>query len=136
MKSRLKQYSRIFLGVFMVFAGFSRFGARSIEFRAVVPRWLTNDVYWMDILISMSAYIEIALGLATIFLVKHQKKIGYIYAVFLVIVFTGNLSQYTNQIDAFGLNTDQKRMIRLFFQPVLIIWILWATNVKKQTDSN
>jgi hypothetical protein len=32
-----------------------------------------------------------------------------------------------NHIDAFGLNTDQARLIRLFFQPVLIFLALWTT---------
>lgn len=132
MKTRLKQFSRVFLGAFMIFAGCSRFGERSVEFRAVVPRWLTQDESWMDLIIATSAYVEIALGLATIFLVKHKVKVGYIYALFLVVVFTGNWSQYTNNINAFGLDTDQKRFIRLLFQPVLILWILWATDGLKQ----
>lgn len=128
MINSLKQLSRIFLGIFMIYAGFSRFGENMTEFRAVVPSWITQDPYWMDLLISMSAYVEIALGLVTIFWVKKKVQIGWIYAIFLVIVFSGNLSQYTNGINAFGLDTDQKRLIRLFFQPVLILWILWSTN--------
>lgn len=38
------------------------------------------------------------------------------------------LPQYTNRIDAFGLNTDQARFTRLFFQPVLVAWALWSTD--------
>ena len=29
--------------------------------------------------------------------------------------------------DAFGLDTDTKRFVRLFFQPVLVLWALWCT---------
>ncbi|WRQ85912.1 hypothetical protein K1X11_013950 [Actomonas aquatica] len=46
---------------------------------------------------------------------------------FYVLIFPGNLSQYLNGIDAFGLDTDAKRFARLFFQPVLILWALWST---------
>ncbi len=52
---------------------------------------------------------------------------GLATAAFFVLIFPGNISQYVNRIDAFGLNTDQARFIRLFFQPLLVIWALWAT---------
>jgi len=74
-----------------------------------------------------SGVTEILLGLAIIFLKKHRIKVGLILAIFYVLIFPGNISQYTNGIDAFGLDTDQKRLIRLFFQPILIIWALWST---------
>lgn len=48
-------------------------------------------------------------------------------AIFFVIIFPGNIAQYMNQIDAFGLDTDRARLIRLFFQPVLVAWALWST---------
>ena len=38
-----------------------------------------------------------------------------------------DINQYVNHIDAFGLNTDNLRLIRLFFQPVLIFLALWTT---------
>ena len=85
-----------------------------------------------------SGVVEIGLGLAMIFLWKHQIKVGIILAIFYVLIFPGNISQYTNGIDAFGLDTDQKRLIRLFFQPVLILWALWSTgaiNVFKPDQS-
>ena len=68
------------------------------------------------------------LGLAMILWVKNSPKVGIALAIFYVLVFPGNISQYTNEISAFGLDTDQKRLIRLFFQPVLIGWALWSTN--------
>jgi len=53
--------------------------------------------------------------------------VGILLAIFFVLIFPGNISQYTNGISAFGLDTDEKRLIRLFFQPVLILWALWST---------
>ena len=29
--------------------------------------------------------------------------------------------------DAFGLDSDRARLVRLFFQPVLVAWALWST---------
>lgn len=124
----LKHASRILLGVFMTYAGISHMGPKREEFQAVVPRWLTSNVEFMDFIVVSSGIVEIILGLATIFLVKYKAQVGIIYAVFLALVFFGNLSQYTNEINAFGLDTDQKRFIRLLFQPIFMLWILWATD--------
>jgi hypothetical protein len=46
-------------------------------------------------------------------------------------VFPGNISQYLTQTDAFGLNSDSARAIRLIFQPVLVLWALWSTGFFK-----
>lgn len=85
----------------------------------------------MDFVVVASGVVEIGLGLAMIFLWKHQIKVGIVLAIFYVLIFPGNISQYTNGIDAFGLDTDRKRFIRLFFQPVLILWALWSTGALK-----
>ncbi len=45
-------------------------------------------------------------------------------------MFPGNISQWLTQTDAFGLNTDEARLTRLFFQPLLVIWALWSTHSK------
>ena len=47
---------------------------------------------------------------------------------FYIAIFAGNIAQYTEHRDAFGLDTDTKRFARLFFQPVLVAWALWATD--------
>jgi hypothetical protein len=39
----------------------------------------------------------------------------------------GYISQYVNHIDAFGLNSDRARFIRLLFQPLLVAWALGST---------
>ena len=47
-------------------------------------------------------------------------------AAFFVAIFPGNIAQYVEGTDAFGLDTDRARLVRLFFQPVLVVWALWA----------
>lgn len=126
-RSRLQQIFRVLLGLFMTYAGIGRLGERGQEFRAVVPRWLTQDVAVMDAIVLASGIIEIAMGLALVFWFRKRVNLGLFYAFFFVLVFTGNLSQYTNHIDAFGLDSDFKRMLRLFFQPLFILWALWST---------
>lgn len=124
----LKTVLRILLGAAMTFAGIGHMTFQRAEFQAQVPRWLPTDPAFMDFVVLSSGIVEIALGLSMIFLVKHKVKVGLALALFYVLIFPGNISQYTNEISAFGLDTDQKRLIRLFFQPVLILWALWSTN--------
>jgi uncharacterized membrane protein len=80
-----------------------------------------------DFVVLASGAVEIALGLGLIFVARYRKQIGWLTAAFFLAVFPGNISQYLTQTDAFGLNTDEARAIRLLFQPLLIIWALWAT---------
>ena len=115
---------RIVLGVFLLFAGTSHLTVARAEFLAQVPTWLPLNG---DLVVVLSGIAEIALGLALIFLVKQRVLVGLATAAFFVLIFPGNISQYVNRIDAFGLNTDQARFNRLFWQPVLVIWALWST---------
>jgi len=118
---------RILLGAFMLLAGIGHLTFQRTEFLAQVPRWLPDSPQFMDFVVVSSGVVEIMLGLAIIFWTKQRIKVGIALAIFYVLVFPGNISQYTNGIDGFGLDTDQKRLIRLFFQPVLILWALWST---------
>ncbi len=134
----IQNVMRILLGAFMVLAGVGHLTFQRKEFQAQVPRWLPNNESFMDFVVLSSGIVEIVLGLSMIFLVKYKHKVGVALAIFFILVFPGNISQYTNGIDAFGLDTDQKRLIRLFFQPVLIVWALWSTGawaslVKKES---
>ena len=115
---------RILLGAFLVFAGTSHLTVARAEFLAQVPTWLPVNG---DLVVILSGIAEIALGLALIFLFKQRVLVGLAVAAFFVLIFPGNISQYVNRIDAFGLNTDQARFNRLFFQPVLVAWALWTT---------
>lgn len=123
-----KRIMRILLGLSMVFAGIGHLTFQRAEFQAQVPRWLPTDTLFMDFIVLSSGIVEIMLGLSVIFLIRHRAKAGIALAVFFILIFPGNISQYTNGIDAFGLDTDLKRLIRLFFQPLLIIWALWSTD--------
>lgn len=125
--SLLQNIFRIILGSFMTLAGIGHLTFQRQEFTAQVPSWLPSNHQFIDFVVVSSGFVEIALGLSLIFLVKYKVKIGILLAVFFVLVFPGNISQYTNHISAFGLDTDQKRFIRLLFQPVLILWVLWST---------
>jgi uncharacterized membrane protein len=74
-----------------------------------------------------SGVVEIALGVGLIALWKYRVQIGWLVAAFFVAIFWGNISQYVNGVDAFGLDTDTKRLVRLFFQPALVAWALLST---------
>lgn len=139
----IQKTARILLGAFMTFAGIGHLTFQREEFLAQVPRWLPDNEAFLDFVVLSSGVVEILLGLSMLFLVKHQVKVGLALALFYVLIFPGNISQYTNEISAFGLDTDNKRLIRLFFQPVLILWALWSTgalyyllNRKKQKDAS
>jgi uncharacterized membrane protein len=116
---------RILLGAMLLFAGISHLTVSRVEFLAQVPTWLPLD---SDLVVVLSGIVEIALGMALIVLFKHRVIVGLATAAFFVLIFPGNISQYVNGIDAFGLNSDQERFNRLFFQPVLVIWALWCTD--------
>jgi uncharacterized membrane protein len=75
----------------------------------------------------VSGIVEIALGLSLLILWRYRTRIGWVVAAFFVAVFWGNISQYLNGVDAFGLDSDAARAIRLVFQPVLVAWALWCT---------
>ena len=116
------------LGAALTYAGITHLTTNRQEFLAQVPTWVPLDA---DFVIIASGVVEILLGLSLILLIKHKEKIGWITAAFFTAIFPGNISQYINGTDAFGLNTDQARAIRLLFQPLLVIWALWSTGVWK-----
>mgnify|MGYP001031135768 FL=1 len=120
----LQTIFRILLGLFLLFAGVSHLTFARVEFLAQVPPWVPLDG---DLVVVLSGIAEIALGMGLVFLTRQRVLVGLATAIFFVLIFPGNISQYVNRIDAFGLNTDQARFIRLFFQPALVIWVLWAT---------
>ena len=126
----IKRIASIALGAFLTSAGISHIGSNRTEFQAQVPTWLPLNA---DFVVVASGLVEITLGICliiTTFIFNHlHQKIGLIVAIFFILIFPGNINQYVNGIDAFGLDTDQKRLIRLFFQPLLVVWALWSTGV-------
>ncbi len=120
--AHLLKAGRILLGAGLIFAGTGHLSFARKEFRAQVPNWVPLK---KDDTVVYSGIAEIILGAALVFgPQKHQKKIGKMAAALFTGVFPGNLAQYTHKRNAFGLNTNQKRLWRLFFQPVLVYWAL------------
>lgn len=74
-----------------------------------------------------SGVVEILLGVALIAIPRLAPTVGVATALFFIAIFPGNISQFINGIDAFGLDTDEARAIRLVFQPLLVLWALWST---------
>jgi len=119
---------RVVLGGFLLSAGLGHLGPLREEFQAQVPTWLPLDP---DFVVVASGVVEVTLGVALIALNRYRVAVGWTAAAFFVAIFPGNISQWVNGIDAFGLESDQARFIRLFFQPVLVAWALWSTEAWK-----
>ena len=111
---------RILLGLNLLFAGISHLTFLRLEFVAQVPNWVPLSD---DLVVILSGIVEISLGLALIVLPKWKALIGWVVAIFFILIFPGNISQYVNQIDAFGLDSDRERLTRLFFQPFMGIMV-------------
>jgi uncharacterized membrane protein len=106
--------------------GTSPFSART--FQAQVPDWIPLS---KDLVVILSGLVELILGLSMILWKRKMVWVGIALASFYLLIFPGNIAQYLNKTDAFGLDTDSARLIRLFFQPVLILWALWSTGALK-----
>ena len=124
-----RRVSQVALGAFLLSAGVSHLTVSRLEFQAQVPTWLPLDP---DFVVISSGIVEILLGLALITLWRFRKRVGLVVALFFVAIFPGNINQFVNGIDAFGLNSDSARAVRLLFQPVLILWALWSTGALRR----
>jgi len=122
--SRPRRAAAVVLGLFLAFAGTSHLTFARDEFQAQVPDWVPLD---KDTVVLLSGIAEIGLGSALALLPGRRIPVGLAAAAFFIAIFPGNISQYVTQTDGFGLDTDQKRLIRLFFQPLLVVWALWST---------
>ena len=120
----IRHIARTLLGIALTYAGITHLTSSRQEFQAQVPTILQSQA---DFVVIASGIVEILLGLSLILLIKYRTHIGWITAAFFIAIFPGNISQYINGTDAFGLDTDQARAIRLLFQPLLVIWALWST---------
>jgi len=132
MKSiRTRNVVRLLMGSAMVFAGIAHLTFKRKEFQAQVPRWLPANQSLMDVTVLFSGIVEITLGVLMILWKEKRISTGLMLALFYILIFPGNISQYTNRIDAFGLDTDTKRFIRLLFQPLLVYGALWSTGADR-----
>jgi uncharacterized membrane protein len=122
---KTKEIARVLLGSALVLAGIGHLSFARREFQAQVPDWVPLP---KDDTVVYSGWVEIALGGSLILANKKQQPaLGKLAAAFFVAVFPGNISQYLHHRDMPGLDTDRKRFIRLFFQPVLVYWALKST---------
>ena len=114
---------QVLLGSALIYTGILHLTTSRLEFQAQVPPWVP---FSPDFIVLASGVVEMLLGLALASL-RRRKEVGIATALFFIAIFPGNISQYVNKVDAFGLDSDQARLIRLFFQPLLVIWALWST---------
>ncbi|SEL07819.1 Uncharacterized membrane protein [Blastococcus sp. DSM 46786] len=123
MPAAARTAARLLLGAVMVSAGVLHLTTQREEFRAQVPAWFPVDE---DLTVLGSGVVEIALGASFLALPRRRRLVGGLLAAFFVVIFPGNVAQYLEGTDAFGLDTDRKRLVRLFFQPLLVLWALYG----------
>lgn len=126
-----KMIGRFALAAILLTAGIGHF-RNTAEFIAQVPPWMPGA----EAVVYISGIVEIALAVALIALPRQQVLVGWLTAGFFIIIFPGNISQFVTQTDAFGLDSDAARFIRLLFQPVLVVLALWSTGAWRQLRAN
>ena len=131
--SLLPRIPQMLLGAALAYAGIGHLSTNRIEFQAQVPTLLQD---YADFVVLASGIVEILLGIGLIALWKYRTIIGWTTALFFVAIFWGNISQYLNGTDAFGLNSDRARFIRLLFQPLLVAWALLSTGAWPQKSAS
>lgn len=120
-----KHIARWLLGLVLLVAGTGHLTVGRVEFLAQVPPWLPVEP---DLVVVASGVVEIALGLALLVAWGRARVwVGWAVALFFLAIFPGNIAQFTEGRDGFGLDTNLARGIRLLFQPVLVAWALWST---------
>jgi len=126
----IRKATQILLGATLIYTGTLHLTTSRMEFQAQVPLWVP---FSPDFVVLASGVVEIALGLALISL-QRRREVGIATALFFIAIFPGNISQFVNEIDAFGLDSDRARAIRLLFQPLLVLWALWSTTALPKTS--
>ncbi|MEI8336996.1 MAG: hypothetical protein WCG37_09015 [Actinomycetes bacterium] len=121
---RIHVVARLVLGAFLIIAGIGHLGAQRLEFQAQVPSWIPIAA---NTVVIISGVMELSLGAALLFARRRAPIVGVIVAAFFIVIFPGNIAQFVEGKKAFGLDSDTQRFVRLWFQPVLVIWALWST---------
>jgi uncharacterized membrane protein len=128
----IRKATQILLGATLIYTGTLHLTTSRMEFQAQVPPWVPLSP---DFVVLASGVVEIALGLALVSL-QRRREVGIATALFFIAIFPGNISQFVNEIDAFGLDSDRARAIRLLFQPLLVLWALWSTTALPKGSFN
>ena len=126
--SFIRRIPQSILGIALIFTGVSHLTTRRLEFQAQVPTQLQQ---WANEVVLASGFVEIALGVGLLALWKYRVVIGWLTAIFFVAIFWGNISQFVNGVDVFGLDSGAARFVRLLFQPLLVAWALLSTGAWK-----
>jgi uncharacterized membrane protein len=121
---RVRIVAQVLLGAALIYTGILHLTTSRLEFQAQVPNWIPLSA---DFVVLASGVVEITLGLLLSSL-QRRATVGIATALFFIAIFPGNISQYMNKVDAFGLDSDRARLTRLFFQPLLVLWALWSTD--------
>ena len=122
----IKTIAKYGLGAMLISAGIGHLTFARKEFQAQVPEWVPLE---KDDTVVYSGIVEIAMGTAIMAAPKkYESLVGRLAAGLFTAVFPGNIAQYKNRKDSFGLNTDNKRFARLFMQPLLLLWAIKATD--------
>jgi len=123
---KVRTIARFGLGAALIVAGTGHLTVQRQEFQAQVPNWFPVDE---DVVVVVSGIVELVLG-ATLIAVGRRRApiVGVVVAGFFIVIFPGNVGQLIDRADAFGLDSDAKRAVRLLFQPLLVLWALWSTN--------
>ena len=129
-RSKVRVAGQVALGSALAFAGVSHLTFARDDFRAQVPTWVPLNT---DFVVLASGVVEIAFGgaLLATWVQPRRALVGAVAAAFFVAVFPGNIAQLTGHRDAFGLDNDTKRFVRLLFQPALVAWAVWATDARR-----
>lgn len=124
--SLLRRGAQLLLGAFLILAGTAHLTVGRTAFRAQVPPWVPLDA---DLVVVLSGLVEIGVGAAVLLGWRQPARAvaGIVAASLFVAVFPGNIAQFTEHRDAFGLDTDAGRATRLLFQPLLVLWAIWST---------
>lgn len=118
------------MAAFLAFAGLAHFAATD-GFLGQVPTFLP----WREAIVLVSGAVEIALAVALLAARGDRRVlVGWVVAAFFVAVFPGNVWQAVHGSTSFGLDTATSRVVRLFFQPLLVAWALWATDAWRRRD--
>jgi uncharacterized membrane protein len=123
----IRNLGQALLGAVLTFAGITHLTVARSEFQAQVPGWFPLPA---DFVVLASGVVEISLGVALLTVWRQPARgfLGAVAALFFVVIFPGNVAQWLEHKDGFGLDTDTKRLVRLFFQPLLVLWALAATS--------
>jgi uncharacterized membrane protein len=125
---RIRTTARVALAVLLLGAGVSHLTWGRRGYRIVVPDWATRMLRTdKDMIVVASGVAEALLGAGLLVLPRERQRIGAAIAAFFVAVFPGNVYHWRNGRPVPGMRTDRARLGRLFLQPVLVAWAIWAT---------